>query len=116
VVTRDFENEEGGKIMSQSNVRRIAVSPEYRSLPLSFVYFPCGCPDSSLPGDQAVARMGRTNRLTLAVLFLGLITLYGCKELGPQDTQSLLFPKFRRAEVFGFLAGFGTTFAALRDA
>ena len=31
------------------------------------------------------------------------------------DTQSLLVPRFRRSEVFGFVAGFGTTFAAVPD-
>jgi MtN3 and saliva related transmembrane protein len=58
--------------------------------------------------------MGRINRVTLAVLLLSLIMLYGCKELA-QDTQSLLIPKFKRSEIFGFLAGFGTTFAAMPD-
>jgi len=58
--------------------------------------------------------MGRFNRVTLAVLFLSLITLCGCREL-IQDTQSLLIPKFKRSEVFGLVAGFGTTFAAMPD-
>jgi len=31
------------------------------------------------------------------------------------DTQSLLAPRFTRSEVFGFIAGFGTTFAAMPD-
>jgi len=58
--------------------------------------------------------MGRFNRVTLAVLFLSLITLCGCREL-IQDTQSLLIPKFKRSEIFGLVAGFGTTFAAMPD-
>ena len=58
--------------------------------------------------------MGRFNRVTLAVIFLSLITLCGCREL-IQDTQSLLIPKFKRSEVFGLVAGFGTTFAAMPD-
>ena len=41
--------------------------------------------------------------------------LSGCAGLIPKDTQSLLFPKFSRSEVLGFVAGFGTTFAALPD-
>jgi len=41
--------------------------------------------------------------------------LYGCQDLIPHDTQSLLLPKFQRSEIFGFVAGFGTTFAALPD-
>jgi len=59
--------------------------------------------------------MSRLNRLTLAVLFLSVILFYGCQDLVPQDTQSLLIPKFRRSEIFGFVAGFGTTFAAFPD-
>ena len=41
--------------------------------------------------------------------------LAGCTELGIQDTESLFFPGFRRSEVVGFIAGLGTTFAALPD-
>jgi MtN3 and saliva related transmembrane protein len=59
--------------------------------------------------------MSRFKRVTLAVLFLSLITLYGCQDLIPHDTQSLLVPRFRRSEVFGLVAGFGTTFAAVPD-
>ena len=35
--------------------------------------------------------------------------------LGIQDTTSLLSPTLQRSEVVGFVAGFGTTFAALPD-
>jgi MtN3 and saliva related transmembrane protein len=59
--------------------------------------------------------MGRINKVTLAVLLLSLIMLYGCQELIPHDTQSLLVPRFKRSEIFGFVAGFGTTFAAMPD-
>jgi len=59
--------------------------------------------------------MGRFKRQTLAVLFLSLIMLYGCHDLVPSDTSSLLIPKFRRSEIFGFVAGLGTTFAAVPD-
>ena len=31
------------------------------------------------------------------------------------DTSSLLVPRFQRSEVLGFVAGFGTTFAAVPD-
>lgn len=41
--------------------------------------------------------------------------LAGCGEFAIQDTDSLLLPSFRRSEVVGFVAGFGTTFAALPD-
>lgn len=58
--------------------------------------------------------MGRSNQLKLAVLLFALIMLDGCKEL-VQDTQSLLIPQFKRSELFGLVAGFGTTFAAMPD-
>src|SRR3974390_1578973 len=58
--------------------------------------------------------MGRFNGVTLAVLLLSG-TLYGCRDLVPRDTTSLLIPKFTRSEILGFVAGFGTTFAALPD-
>ncbi|HMG36672.1 MAG TPA: SemiSWEET family transporter [Blastocatellia bacterium] len=58
--------------------------------------------------------MGSFRKVTLAILFVSLITLSGCQEL-VQDTQSLLLPRFHRSEIFGFLAGFGTTFAAVPD-
>ena len=59
--------------------------------------------------------MDRFNGLTLAVLFLRLIGLNGCQDLLPRDTQSLLIPRFQKSEIFGFVAGFGTTFAAVPD-
>jgi len=59
--------------------------------------------------------MGGFNRARLAVLFLSLIALYGCKDLVPHDTSSLLVPRLRRSEVVGLVAGFGTTFAAVPD-
>jgi uncharacterized protein with PQ loop repeat len=54
-------------------------------------------------------------RLLLFSFFLSLIILAGCGELGIHDTESLLLPSFRRSEVIGFVAGLGTTFAALPD-
>jgi MtN3 and saliva related transmembrane protein len=60
-------------------------------------------------------RMAKFDRTILVVLPLGLITLCGCQGLMPIDTQSLLAPKFYRSDIIGFLAGFGTTFAALPD-
>ena len=43
------------------------------------------------------------------------VALCGCGALGVHDTASLLLPSFQRSEVFGFVAGFGTTFAAVPD-
>jgi MtN3 and saliva related transmembrane protein len=62
--------------------------------------------------------MNRFHRLALCVLLLlSLIALYGCQDgdLVPSDTRSLLAPRFQRSEIFGFVAGLGTTFAAAPD-
>jgi len=46
---------------------------------------------------------------------LGLcLLLVGCESIAV-DAQSLLLPRFTRSEVWGFVAGFGTTFAAVPD-
>ena len=59
--------------------------------------------------------MNCSNRVTLGVLLLSLLTLHGCEDLVIRDPSSLLIPKFQRSEIFGFVAGFGTTFAAVPD-
>jgi MtN3 and saliva related transmembrane protein len=59
--------------------------------------------------------VGRFHALWLAVLFLSLGTLIGCQDLVPHDTSSLFLPRFQRSEIFGFIAGLGTTFAAVPD-
>src|SRR5437879_12145461 len=59
--------------------------------------------------------MSRLTKGTFVLIFLISIGLCGCQNLVPRDTQSLLIPRFHRSEIFGFLAGLGTTFAALPD-
>ena len=59
--------------------------------------------------------MDRFSRMTLVVFLLSLIALCGCQGLVPQDTRSLLNPNFKRSEILGLVAGFGTTFAAVPD-
>ncbi len=59
--------------------------------------------------------MKRSNLIGYSLMLLALVMLSGCGELVPSDTQSLLLPSFSRSEVVGFLAGLGTTFAALPD-
>lgn len=54
-------------------------------------------------------------RLLLFCLSFCLIILTGCAELSLPDESSLLLPRFQRSEVVGFVAGLGTTFAALPD-
>jgi uncharacterized protein with PQ loop repeat len=46
------------------------------------------------------------------VFALAGLALSGCEV---QDTSSLLVPHLQRSEVFGLVAGFGTTFAAFPD-
>ena len=59
--------------------------------------------------------MDQCSRIVLAVTVLSLSTLCGCSDLVPRDTASLLIPRFHRSEVLGFVAGLGTTFAAVPD-
>jgi MtN3 and saliva related transmembrane protein len=59
--------------------------------------------------------MDSRNTLMLAGLVLSVLVLPGCADLVVHDTASLLAPRFQRSEVFGFVAGLGTTFAALPD-
>jgi uncharacterized protein with PQ loop repeat len=44
-----------------------------------------------------------------------MTVLCGCEDLVPHDTASLFAPTLKRSEIFGFIAGFGTTFAAVPD-
>ena len=61
--------------------------------------------------------MARSTKLATPVLLLSILTICGCEalRLHSQDVQSLLVPTLRRSEVFGLVAGFGTTFAGLPD-
>ena len=59
--------------------------------------------------------MNCSNKMTLDVFLLSLLTLYGCEDLVIRDTSSLFIPRFQRSEILGFVAGFGTTFAAVPD-
>ena len=59
--------------------------------------------------------MGFSKKHALGFFFISVIALAGCEELVPQDTASLLAPRFHRSEIIGLVAGFGTTFAAVPD-
>jgi len=59
--------------------------------------------------------MSRVTTLRFVLIFLASIALCGCQDLVPHDTQSLLIPRFHRSEIVGFVAGLGTTFAAVPD-
>lgn len=64
---------------------------------------------------QASHRFKPTNGAsTLALLSTAAVALGGCAEF-PRDVQSLLIPTFHRSEIIGFVAGVGTTFAAVPD-
>jgi uncharacterized protein with PQ loop repeat len=57
----------------------------------------------------------RYSKLILPPLLLGeLLMLTGCEEL-TKNTKSVLLPNFQRSDLFGFVAGLGTTFAVLPD-
>jgi uncharacterized protein with PQ loop repeat len=57
----------------------------------------------------------RYSRLILAALLLEeSLMLSGCEEL-TENTKSILLPNFQRSDLFGFVAGLGTTFAVLPD-
>lgn len=58
--------------------------------------------------------MLRLNCLWPAVLLLSLV-IQGCQDLAPRDTPSLFIPRFQRSELFGFIAGLGTSFASVPD-
>ncbi len=53
--------------------------------------------------------------LMCGVIVLSAIVLSGCESLAIPDTSSLFFPRFQKSEVLGFVAGLGTTFAAVPD-
>jgi uncharacterized protein with PQ loop repeat len=59
--------------------------------------------------------MGKFAKAILTLVFVCIVVLCGCVDLVPRDTQSLLIPKLQRSEIFGFIAGLGTTFAAVPD-
>jgi len=59
--------------------------------------------------------IGRFPFATRLILVVSVIALCGCEKLTPHDTKSLLIPHLQRSEVFGFLAGLGTTCAGLPD-
>jgi MtN3 and saliva related transmembrane protein len=59
--------------------------------------------------------MDRLKKALLSLPLLALtILISGCDEL-LKDTSSLFIPSFQRSEIFGFVAGLGTTFAVLPD-
>lgn len=59
--------------------------------------------------------VSRSNAVSLSLLLLMVVTLCACEGWVPRDTKSLLFERFQRSEVFGFIAGLGTTFAPFPD-
>ena len=62
-----------------------------------------------------MARDSCKSVLMCGVIVLSAIVLSGCESLTIPDTSSLFFPGFQKSEVFGFVAGLGTTFAAVPD-
>jgi MtN3 and saliva related transmembrane protein len=65
--------------------------------------------------QQENAAMGQSKRIPLVLIGVSLLMVSGCEDLVPHDVSSLLIPGFRRSEIVGLVAGFGTTFAAVPD-
>ncbi len=59
--------------------------------------------------------MCRFNRAVLWGTLCSTLSLCACKGFVPSDPQSILFSEFKRSEIVGIVAGFGTTFAAVPD-
>jgi MtN3 and saliva related transmembrane protein len=66
-------------------------------------------------GDSSPKSIEVWRTVTASILFIGIVVLAGCQDLIPRDTSSLFIPTLHRSEVVGFVAGFGTTFAAVPD-
>jgi len=62
-----------------------------------------------------MANINSIDRMMRGVALLSVMMLSGCTGLEVIDTSSLFLPKFQRSEVLGFVAVFGTTFAAVPD-
>jgi MtN3 and saliva related transmembrane protein len=56
-----------------------------------------------------------SERVILPVLFLPVLTLTSCQDLTPRHIELLFKPNLELSEIVGFLAGLGTTFAAVPD-
>jgi uncharacterized protein with PQ loop repeat len=52
---------------------------------------------------------------TLAMLVVAMIMFSGCQAISIQDAESLLVPSLQKSELWGLIAGFGTTFASAPD-
>jgi len=68
-------------------------------------------------GDMSPSGRATNFRLArrLGIVAVSSLVLSACEQLQVHDAQSLLVPGFQRSEVFGLVAGFGTTFAAFPD-
>jgi MtN3 and saliva related transmembrane protein len=59
--------------------------------------------------------MTRFKQVLLSIpLLTFMIMLSGCEQF-LHNTKSILLPRFQRSDLFGFVAGLGTTFAVLPD-
>jgi MtN3 and saliva related transmembrane protein len=80
-------------------------------------------PDTSRPRAkstlvrEAMTRLERI-RVDKMIRWIGLLSvtiICGCEGLVIENPASLLAPTFKRSEILGMVAGFGTTFAAVPD-
>src|SRR5580704_9250713 len=59
--------------------------------------------------------MTRFKQVLLSIpLLIFMIMLSGCEQF-LHNTKCILLPRFQRSDIFGFVAGLGTTFAVLPD-
>ena len=79
-----------------------------------FLHQDLGTRHDHLPRMTAGRKPIRGDLGILAIVLVAGV-LAGCQELVPHDPRSVLFARFHRSEIFGFLAGLGTTFAAAPD-
>ena len=72
-------------------------------------------PVASVSGLMAEHALTAGARWLRYGVLLTTIALVGCEDLAIHDAQCLFVPRLHRSEIFGFVAGFGTTFAAVPD-
>jgi len=66
-------------------------------------------------GEAHPKTMRCSNRIVFSLAALGAIWLTACDHLTPHHMESLFRPNTELSEIVGFLAGLGTTFAAVPD-
>jgi MtN3 and saliva related transmembrane protein len=74
---------------------------------------PTGAPRNFGPWSDRMKKVVRRTTHTLLLLSVTLLT--ACQDLTPHHPEQLIKPTIGLSEIVGFLAGLGTTFAAVPD-